>query len=332
VSTSRYGIVTLLTREEKERRVIELTEQGKSVREIAKAVQMSFATIGYLRRRHSGETGSKGTKEGAEAPPSKETQVFRLFEQGKTPIEVTIQLDLKPAEVGILYTEYWKLKGLHDLNQLYEERKNDLAEFHAAYKIMKDEGVSPRQLVEAANNLEQLISLEARLNKINHDIQSKENQKQVQMDELSLLRNDLTLVTQELESYTPIISANKGEIAKLGHHVQELESLIARLKNTGEYRRVERVAEVAARKILKDNMKILEIALGAVIQALKYDPDLQLVISRSLRDPIYGARSGFAIRNYLINYNTKILEMSGQIFNDILGRCVNNTMSSLNIT
>nr|MDP9288900.1 hypothetical protein [Thermoproteota archaeon] len=69
-----------------------------------------------------------------------------------------------------------------------------------------------------------------------------------------------------------------------------------------------------------------------VIQALKDDPDLQQVISWSLRDPTYGARSGIAIRNYLINYNTKILEVSGQIFNDILGRCINNTMSSLYMT
>lgn len=182
-------------------------------------------------------------------------------------------------------------------------------------------------LVDAANCLQQLSSLEARLKNLKHDIQGKENQKQAQMNELSLLRNDITLALQEVDSYTPIINANKEEIAKLIHQVQELESLITRLKNTGGYRKIEKVAEAVA-KILRDNKMILEIALGAVIQALKDDPGLQLVISGPLRDPTYGARSGIAIRNYLINYNTTILEMSGQIFNDILGRCVSNTMSS----
>jgi DNA-binding CsgD family transcriptional regulator len=317
----------LLSREEKERRVIELTEEHKSIREIAKEVNMSFVTIGSIRRRYSAETGSNNT-----SAPSRGTQVFKLFEQGKSPIEVAIELDLKSDKVTKLYTDYWKLKGLHDLNQLYEQRKNDLAEFHAAYKIMKDDGVSPRQLVDAANCLEQPSLLETRLKNIKHDIQTKENQKQAQMNELSLLRNDITLARQEVDSYVPIINTNKEEIAKLSHHLQELESLIARLKNTGEYRRVERAAEVAARKILGNNKMILKIALGAVIQALKDDPDLQQVISGSLRDPTYGARSGIAIRNYLINYNTKILEVSGQIFNDILGRCINNTMSSLYMT
>jgi hypothetical protein len=318
----------LLSREEKERRVIELTEEHKSIREIAKEVNMYFVTIGSIRRRYSAETGSNNT-----SAPSRGTQVFKLFEQGKSPIEVAIELDLKPDEVTKLYTDYWKLKGLHDLNELYEERKSDLAEFHAAYKLMKAEGVSPRQLVDTANCLKQLSSLEARLNNINHDIKSKEYQKQTQMNELSISRNHIILARQEVDSYAPIINANKEEIAKLSHHVQELESLIARLKNTGEYRRIERVAEVAARKILRDNKLILEIALGAVIQALEDDPDLQLVISSSLRDPTYGARNGIAIRNYFILYNTKILKLTGQIFDNILGRCVCNTMSSaLNMT
>jgi chromosome segregation ATPase len=246
---------------------------------------------------------------------------------------VTICLNIQSDEVIRLYKEWQQLKGLHDLNQIYEERKSDLAEFHEAYKLMKDEGISPRQLVDAAYCLKQISLLEPRLKNIKHDIQSKENQKQQQMNELSLIRNDITLARQEVDSYVPIINTNKEVIAKLSHHVQELESLIARLKNAGEYRRVEKVAEMAARKILADNKMILEIALGAVRQTLKDDPDLQLVISGSLRDPTYGPRSDSAIRNYVILYNTKILEMSGQIFNILLEKCVNNTMfSALNMT
>ena len=320
----------MFTREERERRVIELTEEQKSIREIAKEVNMSFATIGSIRRRYSAETGSNST-----SASSRCTQVFKLFEQGKSPIEVAVELDLKSDEVTKLYTDYWKLKGLHDLTQLYEERKNDLAEFNAAFKIMKDEGVSPRMLVDAANCLQQLSSFEARLKNLKHDIQSKENQKQEQMNELSLIRNDITLARQEVDSYARIINANKEEIAGLSQHLQELESLIARLKNTGEYRRVERVAEVAARKILRNNMVMLEIALRVVIQALKDDPDLQVVISGSgsLKDPTYDAKTDSSIRNYLILYNTKILKVTGQIFDNILGRCVSNTMSSaLNTT
>lgn len=324
----------MLTKAEKENRVIELYEQGKNYRGIAQEVHMSLTNISSIVSRHTGESqGTVKPQNALQKPETIDTRAFKLFEEGKTPVKVAIELDLRSDEVTKLYTEYLKLKGLEELSLLYEERKDDLHEFHRAYKIMKDEGVSPRQLVDAANCLEQLSLLERRLKNISHDIQSKENQKQAQMNELSLIRNDITLARQEADSYAQIIDANKEEIAKLRHRLQELESLIAILKNTGEYRRIERAAEVAARKILQDNKLILEIALGAVIQALKDDPDLQQVISGSLRDPTYGARSGIAIRNYLILYNTKILKMTGQIFDNILGRCVSNTiLSALNMT
>jgi hypothetical protein len=91
-------------------------------------------------------------------------------------------LDIQSDEVSSIY-KAWQLKGLHDLNQIYEETKTDMIEFLAAYKMMKDEGVTPRHLVDAANCLGQLSLLEARLNKINHKIESKENQKQTQMNE-----------------------------------------------------------------------------------------------------------------------------------------------------
>jgi len=327
VSINMIISMVFLTRAQNERRVVELYGQDRTYREIAKEVHISLGDICSIIRRHTGEDKAEA-ESGQQHAETVDKRAFKLFEEGKTPVQVVISLNIQSDEISRLYKEWQQLKGLHGLNQIYEERKSDLAEFHAAYKLMKAEGVSPRVLVDAANCLEQLSSLEARLKNLKHDIQGKENQKQAQMNELSLLRNDITLALQEVDSYTPSINANKEEIAKLIHQVQELESLITKLKNTGEYRKIEKVAEAVAKKILRDNKMILEIALGAVIQALKDDPGLQLVISGPLRDPTYGARSGIAIRNYLINYNTTILEMSGQIFNDILGRCVSNTMSS----
>jgi len=44
-------------------------------------------------------------------------------------------LNIKSEEVTKLYTDYLKLKGLEELSLLYEERREDLHEFHGAYKL-----------------------------------------------------------------------------------------------------------------------------------------------------------------------------------------------------
>jgi hypothetical protein len=72
-----------------------------------------------------------------------DTRAFKLFEECMTSVKVAIELDLRSDDVTTLYTEYLKLKGLEELSLLYKERKDDLHEFHRAYKLTVDEGVAP---------------------------------------------------------------------------------------------------------------------------------------------------------------------------------------------
>ena len=86
----------MLSRVEKEQRVIELYKQGRSIREIAHEVHMSFAGIGSIIRKFTGLQGdddgkSKEQQDKAPTTLSKDSQAFALFSDGKKPIEVAIK-------------------------------------------------------------------------------------------------------------------------------------------------------------------------------------------------------------------------------------------------
>ncbi len=49
------------------------------------------------------------------------SKAYKLFSEGKTPVEVAIILNLPASKVSKLYREYWHLKGLHHLNIIYKE-------------------------------------------------------------------------------------------------------------------------------------------------------------------------------------------------------------------
>ena len=53
----------MLTRQEKERLVIDLYNQGMTIREISKEVRMSFRDIGAILKKASGEKEEKQEKE-----------------------------------------------------------------------------------------------------------------------------------------------------------------------------------------------------------------------------------------------------------------------------
>src|SRR5215216_768792 len=144
----------MLTRQEKERLVIDLYNQGRTIRDIAKELRMSFRDIGSILKKASGEMEEKQDKE--QSPLlSPSTQAYRLFSKGKAPIEVAIALDLNESETTKYYKEYWHLKQMHELGMVYEEIGGDIVHFLKLYRLLKKERIIPQHIVSllrTANN------------------------------------------------------------------------------------------------------------------------------------------------------------------------------------
>ena len=70
------------------------------------------------------------------------SKAYRLFSEGKPPVEVAIALNLREPEATKLYREYWKLKRLHKLNSIYEEIGDDILHIIELYRRAKKEGTN----------------------------------------------------------------------------------------------------------------------------------------------------------------------------------------------
>ena len=121
---------------EREGRVFELYDQGKNTREIAKELRMSLRDIGFILKKgqvnHGIVTimddGNNSNNNNNNKPLNeKATQAYKLFSEGKTPVEVAIQLNLSEKEATRFYTEYWRLKRLYSLYHIYQESKGNLS-------------------------------------------------------------------------------------------------------------------------------------------------------------------------------------------------------------
>ena len=122
----------ILNKKEKEELVVKLHEENKTLRQIAEIVHMSFSDIGRIVKKLDGRDTDIN-----HSNKSKATQALYLFEQGKKPIDVAIELDIPYGEVQELQQEYWALKELYDLAFVYLEIKNDLSSFMKLFKLLK---------------------------------------------------------------------------------------------------------------------------------------------------------------------------------------------------
>jgi hypothetical protein len=114
---------------EREGRVLELYDQGKNTREITKELRMSLRDIGFILKKGQMNHGitatidddnnSNNNNNNNKLSNEKATQAYKLFSQGKKPVEVAIQLSLSEKEATRYYTEFWRLKRLSRLYHIY---------------------------------------------------------------------------------------------------------------------------------------------------------------------------------------------------------------------
>jgi hypothetical protein len=70
-------------------------------------------------------------------------KAYKLFSEGKRPVQVAITLNLRQPEATILYREYWKLKRLDILDSIYKETNGKLETFLKLYKqLIKEKGMT----------------------------------------------------------------------------------------------------------------------------------------------------------------------------------------------
>src|SRR4051812_27065856 len=116
---------------ERQGRVLELYDQGKNTREIAKELRMSLRDIGFILKKGQVNHGiatimdngnnSSNNNNNNKPASEKATPAYKLFSQGKKPLEVAIELGLREKQVNNLFREFWKLKRQYRLYQIYPE-------------------------------------------------------------------------------------------------------------------------------------------------------------------------------------------------------------------
>src|SRR5262245_13782890 len=126
----------VLKKYEKEQLVIQLYQEVKTIRDIASAVHMSFGDIGKIIKRTDGQMDDDNIGSNL-SNKSKETKALYLFENGKRPIDVAIELDIPFSQVEELQEEFWALKELYELVFVYTRIKNDLPSFIKLFKLLR---------------------------------------------------------------------------------------------------------------------------------------------------------------------------------------------------
>ena len=144
-----------LNRFEKEKKVIELYKEGRTIREISQVVHMAFRDIGKLIKKYV-----EDTDENKKVQKKITIEALSLFHQGKQPIEVAISLEIDCEQTEKIYQQYWRLNNLYILHSIYQEIKEEISSFIDVYHKFKEESRTSEEIKALISILQEVSNLE----------------------------------------------------------------------------------------------------------------------------------------------------------------------------
>jgi transposase len=279
--------MAVLTRDERRKRVLDLHNQGMGTREIAKLLHMSFTDISKILKDADKEKESEQQRTRQEFLSS---QAYKLFSEGKTPVQVAIELNIRASEAIIFQREYWEMEGLHNLNQIYEETKGDTWHFVNLCKSVKAAGVGiPHvlMLLKVANN--DLPTLEYRYSMLKQDVNSLQEQKRN-------LSNQVRMESNELGYCRVACQREKANFTSLQQRRKKAEALAIYFENNNlAYIKISRAVEEKVRATLYEGKPLIYLALFCIIESIKENPDKY--------SPLFYENLPTMTSHYILNYS-----------------------------
>jgi hypothetical protein len=249
------------------------------------------------------------------------TKAYKLFSEGKRPIQVALILKIPEAEVTKYYIEYLRLTQLTDLPLIFKDLGVKgisvfliLTQKALAENLKTDEVLN---LLKLAND--KLPKLEDKIEKmqVKYDILKYEVEDR---EDLLYRYNEkiarAKLIIQQLKkSYQEI----KIEFSNIYNENQRLHKLTYEFKHNDKgYLEVQNIAEDKVKTFLTGNnaMKLLEFALVAVTEGLRQDPQRQPLTEKTHPLQNYDFKIGQSPFQNI--YEEKVLEFANKIYNELV--------------
>jgi hypothetical protein len=175
----------LLNKFEKEKRVIELHLEGKTIREISKIVKMSFRDIGkkikeYDRKIESQTNRQNNNNNNTSIKTRKlsiSSQAFKLFLDNKKPTFVAIELDIAPEKAEKLWYQFLKLERREQGYEFFQEFEYNIPELLSIGNFIKNNHVQTNKIADTLRQAKNILGLQLQISILKYDIKNLQKTK-----------------------------------------------------------------------------------------------------------------------------------------------------------
>jgi hypothetical protein len=167
-----------LNKFEKEKRVIELHLEGKTIRDIAKEAHMAFRDIGRKIKEYEKHQAAAALKEKPKRDsshikkkPSKSSQAFKPFREGKKLTDVAIELDIAPEKAVKLWSQFLKLERMHDAYDFYQVFQFEIPRLLIINNFIQNNHLNINNIATILKEAKNILGLQLHVSILKHEIE-----------------------------------------------------------------------------------------------------------------------------------------------------------------
>jgi hypothetical protein len=257
-----------------------LKNQGKTYQQIAKEARVSVRDIKPALEKAEKEKekelgiANQEREERSHQQQKPSSQAYRLFSQGKTPLDVAAELDIREVEATKYYREYWKLKKLYRLDQIYEDVKDDIIHIIRLHRRMRAAHIGTEEVInfiKIANN--DLPAVEHKYQSIKRHVNSLESRKINECKALHLVKAQIDDSKRALKSLRAI-GQEEDNINRLQVEKTRLKRLVKLFQdNDEEYLKIKKTVEDEVSRVLLDGKGLLRLASYSLMELMRKDSE-----------------------------------------------------------
>jgi hypothetical protein len=269
-------------RKQKEKRILDLHNEGYTIRDIAKQERKSFRDIGAIidREQERQETIARQTQQADIA-----SQAYSLFSKGKSLVEVAINLKLRQPDVQVLYQEYLKLAGSDKLNKIYDELKDGIDHLVKLYMITIAGGINLNQverLLKIAND--DLINVEKTYEFLTNRVAELKGDIRNSAVTFQDLSNGISSMNATLRSLEAEKQKAQEELGELFQKRMKLLTFVRYYQNNNEgYLAIAKFTQQKVYSILSENKLFLKLTVQSLMELIASDPVKYRLLIGSMR-------------------------------------------------
>jgi hypothetical protein len=306
------GNSMIISKEEK-RRIIDLYfNQGKTIREVCRIMGKSSHDITPVTKEHRIELSQNyALANGHQDDIVQREQdriisnvkAYKLFDEGKSPLEVTAELNLPGPQVQQFYSEYLNMRQMHKLVTIYQETQNSMGYFLKLFRLGKQEGLTPEQVMKLIQMADSIYKLQDKHRQLHTEVLDISEMKSLGREKLEDLHKKIDAAQEKLNMVNETFNVKYEELKKACSQAQKLQDYVEQFKNCQDYQELESTVRGVVEKAILDNSKLLQNALFSVLLTLKNDPDKYIIVDKVELAPF--------TTNTIINYNSFLRSKRG---------------------